>query len=258
LTGYQIISKSSFMIKYLFFDIYQTLLDVDIEQKNIDTAWKVFEDYLIKKNVNLDEARKFKLYFDQAESLFYQDRDKLLYHHDWIENIYSVMKTHYGMTISSSEAKSLLWSFRKISCDFCRVYPGVKVTLEKLSKSYTLSTASLAHESITKIELDETGLSKYFSHFIFTSGIGYRKPSEEFYRRMLQEVGATADVSFMIGDNLRDDIFGASRVGMHTIWIMNPLSMNNKIDVKPDYSVKIENFPEIVDVISLHNDRISM
>lgn len=44
------------MIKYLFFDIYQALFDVDIKQKNIDTAWKVFEDYLLRKNVNQDKA----------------------------------------------------------------------------------------------------------------------------------------------------------------------------------------------------------
>lgn len=166
------------------------------------------------------------------------------------------MKTHYGITISGSEARSLLWSFRKISYDFCHVYPGVKATLEKLSKKYILSTASLAHGSFTKMELNEMGLSNYFSHFIFTSEIEYRKPSEEFYRKMLNKIGAKANISFMIGDNLRDDIFGASRVGMRTIWIINPLTMNKKADVKSDYSVKIENFSEIANVIFLHN-RIS-
>ena len=245
------------MIKYIFFDIYQTLLDVDIEQKNIYSAWSVFEDYLIKKNVDRNAASMFKSYFDEAEIQFYKKHDKLIHHHDWIDNVYSVMKNHYNLSISSAEARSLLWDFRKASCDYCRVYPGVKTTLAKLSKKYILSTASLAHGSITKIELEKSGIARYFSHLIFTSEIGYRKPSEEFYKRMLQTVGAKASESVMIGDNLHDDIYGAHRVGMLTIWIKNTLSVNKKADIEPDHAVHIQDFTEIEKVIARLETSIS-
>jgi putative hydrolase of the HAD superfamily len=245
------------MIKYLFFDVYQTFLDVDVEQKNFDRAWRVFEDYLINRQVPKSLAAKFRNFFDRQELEFYRTRNKKIHHHDWIENIYAIFKKQYNITISSNEAQLLMRAFRKESCAFCRPYPQVKETLERLSKRFILSTASLAHRSITEVELEEAGIAKYFSHLIFTSDIGYRKPSKEFYRQILQIVGAKSSQSVMIGDNLIDDIYGAKQIGMWTIWIRNPLTMDKIADVIPDHIVDIKNFQEIEKKIELINNSLS-
>ncbi|HHT9138694.1 MAG TPA: HAD family hydrolase [Candidatus Wunengus sp. YC60] len=246
------------MIKYLFFDIYQTLLDVDVEQKNFDKAWRVFENYLIGRKIDRTRAAQFRKYFDEAESKFYANHDKSLHHHDWIDNIYVVLIKKYKLTISPKEAKSLFWSFRKESCDFCRIYPGVKETLEKLSQRYILSTASLAHGSITEIELEEVGIKKYFTNLIFTSQVGYRKPARQFFERALEISGAKASESMMIGDSLSEDIYGAEQIGMWTLWIKNPLTVNKTANVIPNCTTEINDFSTVETKINNLNEFLSL
>lgn len=241
------------MIKHIFFDVYQTLLDVDIHQKNIESGWNIFEEYLLKKNVSKLEANKFRELFNEQESQFYKKFDKKLHHHDWVDNIFSILNNYYHLNISMDEAKSLMWLYRQATCEFCKPYPGVKRVLSKLSAKYILSTASLAHGSIAKIELEKAGIAKYFTNLIFTSEIGYRKPSKEFYKALLHKAGAKSSESLMIGDNLSDDIFGANSVGIKTIWIQNPITSTIRAEVIPDQILDIKDFSEIQNKINLCN-----
>jgi FMN phosphatase YigB (HAD superfamily) len=173
------------MLKYIFFDVYQTLLDVDIELKNFDKSFVVFEEFLRNKNIKKSQAARFREYFDSSEQEFYKTHDRNLYHRDWLDTVVHVMRTRYNVDLTTKEAQSLLWVFRQKSCAFCHPYRGVASVLKSLSQQYVLSTASYAHGSITEIEFEKFGIGKYFTHLFFTSNIGFRKPSREFFESIL-------------------------------------------------------------------------
>ncbi len=46
-----------------------------------------------------------------------------------------------------------------------------------------------------------------------------RKPSRRYYRRVLKHLHAKPEEVVMIGDKLIADVWGARRMGMHTVWV---------------------------------------
>lgn len=54
----------------------------------------------------------------------------------------------------------------------------------------------------------------------------------------------------MVGDNLYKDMYMANRNGIHTVWIMNPLTKDkNKAEVKPDARLPIASIGDLPNVI---------
>lgn len=100
--------------------------------------------------------------------------------------------------------------------------------LNGLVKKYALSTASHTQASFTQLELQELEIDKFFSYFIYTSDIGYRKESPEFYKQCLRITGKEGkeEDCIMIGDNYDVDFLVPRTLGMKSIWIRNPITQD--------------------------------
>lgn len=232
------------MIKTLLFDIYQTLVDVDIEQKNIHKAWNFFDTYI----VNLGKSYigiPFEQLVKRQEIKFYEGKNRDINHRDFKESIREAFNDYYHINLEDKELEKLIWEFRTKSRDYCNIYPKVEDTLKKLANKYTLATASIAHGSFTMRELEELGIKKYFSHFIFSSNTGYRKPAKEFYDAVLRKINSQPHEAIMIGDNLRQDIWGAQQLNIWTILIANPISLKFDSKIVPNEIVPIEHFDRL-------------
>ncbi|MGH7203734.1 MAG: HAD family hydrolase [Candidatus Levyibacteriota bacterium] len=243
------------MIKYLFFDVYQTLLDVSIHEQH---AWDIFEHYLLNKNVPNKEAKKIQKLYEIKEAEFYSNHNKILEHHDWIDNLTSIFAHYYKIDFTQEELKSIIWDYRRKSNVHIALYPQVKEVLEELSSKYILATASLAHASITILELEYTGIAQYFKHLYFSSQIGYRKTSPKFYESILNLSGAVAKESVMIGDNFEFDIKGGKDAGMFSIWIKNPLTVSDQNKDIADEILQIEQLEKLPRVIEKMNQNLSI
>lgn len=232
------------MIKTIFFDIYQTLIDVDIEQKNIHNAWKVFDSFIseeYKKPIKNDFEQLVKI----QENTFYEKKSRALNHRDFKESIREVFNNFYNIDVKGKKLDELIWEFRTKSRDYYNLYDDVKETLGILAKKYVLVTASITHGSFTLRELKELGIDKYFSYFILSSNSGFKKPSREFYEYALGQVKSMPQESIMVGDNLVQDIWGAQQLKLWTILIENPITSVFDSQIKPDEIVPVENFSMI-------------
>ena len=123
--------------------------------------------------------------------------------------------------------------------------------MEHLSKEYTLYLSSYTQSSYSILEIEELDIKKYFTDIIFSSNIGYKKMSDEFYKICINISKNKASDCIMIGDNRLEDIYMASKNGMKTIWIKNPLTENDNKEVAiiPDAELNISNFAELKQVI---------
>lgn len=232
------------MIKTLLFDIYQTLVDVDIEQKNMRNAWKIFDTYII----NLGKSYigiPFEQLVKRQENIFYEGKNRDVDHRDFKESIKEAFNTNYSIKPEDKELEKLIWEFRTKSRDYCNIYPKVKDTLKKLANKYILATASIAHGSFTMRELEELGIKKYFSHFMLSSNTGYKKPAKEFYNSVLKSTNSQPHETIMIGDNLYQDIWGAQQLGILTVLIANPITLKFDPKIIPNEIVPIEHFDEL-------------
>jgi putative hydrolase of the HAD superfamily len=66
-------------------------------------------------------------------------------------------------------------------------------------------------------DMQHFGLDQYFDDMVFSTDVGLRKPNPKIFKIALSNVGAEANRSFFVGNNLQADIAGAKGVGMTAV-----------------------------------------
>ena len=237
-------------MKTIFFDVYQTLLSIDYNEN--EEAWDVFSNFLNNQGIVIN-ASQFKKILTQEKQRYYdsfKDPKMELRHHN-LFNLINTVFLSYNIKVEEKELLDLIWKFRQLHHSNLELYYGVKDVLYELSKKYTLSTASYAQGSYTRKELKKLGIAQYFSYFVFSSDIGYKKTDQEFYRICLQKTNNKPDECLMIGDNYLQDVVIPKRVGLKAILIKNPLTDKQNIidDVKPDGVVQLKDITTLPSII---------
>lgn len=240
-------------IQVLFFDMYQTLVYTEIGDKKAVTEEAlnaVFGGHATKRGIAPEEANQFAVQYKSAQDLFYRERDKNFVHHNFGDILLGVFKNVYHIDVQQHELEKMIYEFRKLTRGDTGVYQGIKETLEALSKEYTLILASYTQGVYSKKELEEFGIVQYFTNFVFSSEIGHKKSSDEFWKKCIDVSGVNASECCMVGDNLDEDMYMASKNGLATVWIVNPLTKDkNSHDVNPKYRVAIENIRDLPEII---------
>jgi putative hydrolase of the HAD superfamily len=95
--------------------------------------------------------------------------------------------------------------------------------------------------------LQRDGLLDLLDVRVYTSDLAHLKPSPEAFAAVLDQLEVPASAAVFIGDRQYDDIFGASRVGMRTVWIAN--DSTPAYQVEPDAVIR-----ELADVIGVLDD----
>ena len=88
--------------------------------------------------------------------------------------------------------------------------------------------------------LDQHGLLKYFQTLTFSDEVRLSKPSDEIFRLTLQSMGAAPEETVHVGDHVQNDVVGAKRCGLKTIWITGFYENENPSDpaTQPDAAVE--------------------
>lgn len=228
-------------ITTLFFDVYQTLLSVELGRS--EKGWDVFSKFLNEQGILID-SRQFKKTFDQEKMKCYQsvnDPEMKFRHHDLFDLIYVIFR-NLAVRADKKEILDLIWKFWRKNHPRVELYPGAKYALAELSQKYSLSIASYAQSSYTHKELEELGIAQFFSHFIYSSDIGYRKTDREFYKICLKRTGRKPAECLMVGDNYLQDVVIPKSIGLKALLVKNPLTDKQNITagIEPDGIVKIE------------------
>jgi len=77
--------------------------------------------------------------------------------------------------------------------------------------SNTFDPPRLMHEDLASF-----GIAQRVDAAVFSSELGYRKPSAEIYRHALSLVGAEPGAALFAGDRVLEDVIGPARLGMRT------------------------------------------
>ena len=238
--------------KIIFFDCYQTLIDTDIDKEsqkiNERKGWKVFVSLLSQNHEIKTSVSDLVSFIDKRKAGFYIGKDKALYHHDLKAIIAEVLEKDLKQQLSGEAILNLIYEYRKVSRGYAKLHhPKVIEVLAALSEKYTLSVASYTQSSFTQLELEELGIAKYFSYFVFSSDIEFRKESTEFYKKCLEVVGMKPNDCVMVGDNYKEDVLIPSQLEINTIWLKNPGADLPAIEAKAVINFEeFERLPEVV------------
>jgi len=242
--------------KVIFFDCYQTLIDIQIDkeqkQANEQKAWEKLAFLLKERGIPTDTSTFVDL-LEKRKANFYATRDKKFYHHNFYALVEAVIKNDLKADISADDLAALIYEYRKIARGYARLYPKVADALAKLAQEYTLAIASYTQASFTQSELRELNIEQYFSYFIYSSEIGIHKEPPGFYEECLRVVGEDAKDCVMIGDHYREDILSSRKIGLNAIWVRNPATLSKFADigvVEAGYTIALEDFDTLPDLIA--------
>lgn len=140
---------------------------------------------------------------------------------EWHEiNLLSVFETMLSRRgVSTSVAPDLAYEFRRMSMVYIRPFRGVKTMLRELRQVGKVYLLSNAQSCFTLNELKECGLYDLFDGIIISSDVGRKKPYGEIFDIAFDRFGIRAENSIYVGNDMRDDILGASSKGMRTLYI---------------------------------------
>ncbi len=124
-------------------------------------------------------------------------------------------------------------------------YPETLEAIRALEGRAKLAVFSNADDAFLNPMLEEYDLP--FVSVISSESAHIYKPHPAAYRHVLDKIGVSADRAWYVGDHLWDDVHGASRVGMTTVWINRESAVFDGL-TKPD--IEIQSLMELSGLIS--------
>jgi HAD superfamily hydrolase (TIGR01549 family) len=117
-----------------------------------------------------------------------------------------------------SLAEHMAEVYWKVRMTNTRLNEGASRVLKELSEVFPLGVVTNGPTKWQETKLVVLGVRSYIKYFVDSETVGYRKPQPEIFTYALEKAGVEANKALMVGDSLEDDVEGAKRVGMRTVW----------------------------------------
>ena len=225
------------MIKAVFFDLDGTLCDSD-------TAWSIAQSEMFQllrqQYPNVSEAVLTEAWRTVHQKLFQQLDAGKISMLEVRDSRFQYLFRKLGLPIDKvMEELSDLFCSRYLTS--LRLYDDVPV-LEELGAYHVGIITNGAHDEHTDSQLSKVrhlGLSERIQSLTISGEIGARKPKIEIFQVACDRAGVSPKEGLFVGDTLENDIVGANRAGLTSVFI------NRKSDVltpktaneRPDYSI---------------------
>ncbi|MEL0047242.1 MAG: HAD family hydrolase [Gammaproteobacteria bacterium] len=105
--------------------------------------------------------------------------------------------------------------------------------LDDLSQRYRLFALTNGNADIHRV-----GIGQYFEGAVSSADVGASKPDPAMFSAVLARAGVQAPEAVHVGDHLSDDILGANRAGMRSIWFNRDGAHDNNGDSQPSAEVQ--------------------
>ena len=140
--------------------------------------------------------------------------------------------------------------FRECLNDSAIVMDGAMELLRYLKGRYILCSASNGpyYQQTNRLRL--ASMLDFFDMHFISEEVGYSKPSEEFFKTVMERLNEKEKIlsseCVIIGDSITSDMTGGKRCGMVTCWF-NPDGLDVPDGMKLDYVIK--RFEEVEEFI---------
>ena len=129
------------------------------------------------------------------------------------------------------------------------LYPHVREVLDVLRARCPLAIVTDAQSAYARGELHKVGLLGYFDPIIVSGDHGYRKPDRRLFQLALGGMGAAAENTLYVGNDMYRDIYGAQEAGLTTVMFDSDQGEKIYRDCQPDYT--ITDFRDLLPILGL-------
>ena len=210
------------MMKAIIFDAFGTLFKVT----NGGSAKTIMKN-ITACGVNIDEKEfleEWKNYYKKhtlGSCDFMTERDIFVSRIQMFYDRYRVKRS------AKEDADSLLAGAYERDA-----YPEVKSVLDELMEKYQVFIGSNTDNDVLESVMQKNRIQV---HKVYTSeNLKCYKPSDQFYRQILDDNGLKPCDVLFVGDSVTDDVLGPKAIGIKTVWLDR-----NKVDASfgQDYTI---------------------
>jgi len=204
-------------IKGIIFDLYNTLIDIHTDEETINT-YEAVSKWLIYQGVKISAEDLKNEYRRMAKEGM---EDKWEKHPEIrVEEIFArICKSHALRDIDKDKlGVETARAFRAGSLRRLQLFPQSLHLLQQL-KSYPKVIVSNGQRSFSEQEMRYFGLYEQFTHVIFSSDFGHKKPDPRIFLEAAKLMGREPEELMCIGDSFENDIAASSRLGMKAMHI---------------------------------------
>ncbi len=226
------------MYKNYIFDLYGTLVDIRTDEKILELWEKMTEMYGFNGAMYTpDELKMCYRKFCKEENKKFDGKK---YYEINIDYVFRALYEQKGVHPSTELIRFTGEMFRIISTKFIKHYEGVPEFFEELKqKNKKIYLLSNAQSTFTTPEIKYLGLWDYFDAVFISSEEEWKKPSENFFNRLIDKYNLNIKESIMIGNDASTDIAGAKAVGMDSLYIHTEISPENEDPEKVEATYKV-------------------
>jgi putative hydrolase of the HAD superfamily len=203
--------------RHLFFDLDHTLWDFDANAK--ESLFELYNFFKLESKGIGPFEHFYSIYLNHNVTLWsryekgYISIEDLKWRRMW--------RTLLDFKIADEKLS------RQMSAHFLEILPTKKKVFEYTfeildyltEKDYSIHLITNGFEKTQRSKLNNSNLSKYFTHIITSEISNSLKPKKEIFEYALNKTGGKIRESIMIGDNQNADILGAQNAGMDTIFV---------------------------------------
>lgn len=231
------------MIKYIFFDLGNTLVDMSILCKALYFGLKsVLSNKVATEELVLkwekESCKIFEHYCKEGEFYTVKKLQAM--------SLKNVLSEH-GVDLAEPKLIDIVNEFWRYFIKNCKLYEDVLPILSKLIREgYELGLITNGDEENVIGTLKQHNLNNMFKTKVISSAIKNYKPNLLLFERALELAKCLPQEAIYIGDSVID-IYGAKKLGLITVLINRNKTQDNLVEIEPDF--RIDNLQQLSTII---------
>lgn len=126
-----------------------------------------------------------------------------------------------------------------------RLEDGALEALAEVRRAgWSIAVVTNGNRRTQPAKLASAGIAPLVDAVVISSHEGFAKPDPRIFGLAAQRAGTSLDGAWVIGDDLRQEIAGAARLGLRSVWL-NPWGRRPSADV----DLEAQTFPEAVRIV---------
>ncbi len=244
-------------IRAIGFDLFNTL--VLAKPDTLERALFRLQESLEQNGFHPEPTAFKKAYYEAAMMFIKRTREDGRETHNrfWISA--ALEKLGYRVTPDDPRITATVEAYFSTFYDSYYCVPGTESMLERLKDRYQLGLLSnfthwpAALEIINRLEL-----APFFGVRLISGQLGYRKPHETVFSRLLDGLDASNDEILFVGDDVDADVHGALASGIQPVWFTYVLENKPSIPWPMGPGEIVEPPPESVPRVSSWDGFLSL
>lgn len=227
-------------MKYLFFDLDDTLLDFHKAE-----AWAL-RQALRRSGVEPTDAIAAR-YSEINQSQWELLEEQKITRQQVLVRRFQLLFQELGVNASCEKTQECYENMLAKGHDFM---PGAQELLETLKGKYEMYLVSNGTAMVQDARLRDSGMEQYFKGIFISERVGVDKPQKEFFDRSFAAIPVfDPGQAMIIGDSLTSDIRGGNNAGIQTCWY-NPKHKPRRADIHVDYEIsELMALPKLLDTL---------